>query len=524
MARKDIRMEELVEVLYQWHKGRNISQIKRALELDRKTIRKYIELAEPYGFIRDDEVRDELYYLQLAGKIQGGLKTPIGCSESFKKTALYQTSIEKLLAKQYMTPKQVYRILKKDHEYSLSYSSFKRYMNIKYPKEPRNCLRIEVHAAQEAQVDFGSAGMMFDPDTGKMRRAHGFVMTLSYSRLPYVEFVFDQGQATWVKCHKHAFEFFGGVPQRIVLDNLKSGILRPNTYDPIFNRAYAECSKHYGFIIDPAKIARGDHKGKVERKIPVVRQQFLSFDDFRDINDANDRVKQWCLHDYGMQIHGTIRKKPFEVFKAEEQQLLKSLPEEKFDMPLWKEAKVHPDHHVVFAKNYYSMPTRYVGKKVFARGGLHTVQMFYEGELVKTHKRSYGEGVWKTDETDYPPEKSKYLLKTTGYYQQEALKHGEYVRQVVARIMTEHAYRNLRKVQAVFRLADKYGSETLNLACRRCNFYEDYRMSTLKRILVKELYRLPLGDEISEQPQISSEGVSFLRPAEYFNHEKEHTI
>jgi hypothetical protein len=225
-----------------------------------------------------------------------------------------------------------------------------------------------------------------------------------------------------------------------------------------------------------------------------------------------------------MQIHGTIRKKPFEVFKAEEQQLLKSLPEEKFDMPLWKEAKVHPDHHVVFAKNYYSMPTRYVGKKVFARGGLHTVQMFYEGELVKTHKRSYGEGVWKTDETDYPPEKSKYLLKTTGYYQQEALKHGEYVRQVVARIMTEHAYRNLRKVQAVFRLADKYGSETLNLACRRCNFYEDYRMSTLKRILIKELYHLPLGDEIAEQPQISSGGISFLRPAEYFNHEKEHTL
>jgi hypothetical protein len=93
MARKDIRMEELVEVLYQWHKGRNISQIKRALELDRKTIRKYIELAEPYGFIRDDEIRDELYYLQLAGRIQGGLKTPLGCSESFKKTALYQTSI-----------------------------------------------------------------------------------------------------------------------------------------------------------------------------------------------------------------------------------------------------------------------------------------------------------------------------------------------------------------------------------------------------------------------------------------------
>jgi hypothetical protein len=324
-----------------------------------------------------------------------------------------------------------------------------------------------------------------------------------------------------VKCHMNAFEFFQGVPKRIILDNLKSGILRPNTYDPVFNRAYGECAKHFGFIIDPAKIARGDHKGKVERKIPVVRQQFLAPEDFRDIRDANAKVRQWSTLEYGMQTHGTTKKKPFEVFKTEEQQLLNSLPEEKFDMPMWKEAKIHPDHHVVFAKNYYSMPTRYVGKKVCVRGGLNTVQVFYEGELAKTHPRSYGEGVWKTDETDYPPEKSKYLLKTTGYYQQEALKHGEYVRQVVARIMMEHAYRNVRKVQALFRLADKYGSETLNLACRRCNFYEDYRMSTLKRILVKELYHLPLGDEIAEQPQINPDSGSFIRPPEYFTHTKE---
>lgn len=88
--------------------------------------------------------------------------------------------------------------------------------------------------------------------------------------------------------------------------------------------------------------------------------------------------------------------------------------------------------------------------------------------------------------------------------------------------MTEHAYRNLRKVQAVFRLADKYGSGTLNLACRRCIFYEDYRMNTLKRILDKELYQLPLGDEVAEHPQISSD--TFLRPPEYFTHTKERTL
>lgn len=524
MARKEIVVEELVEVLYQWHQGQNIRQIRHSLGFDRKTIRKYLELAERHGLSREMPVQQYEYYLQLANNIQKGLKTPEGSSRAFKRTALYQPLIEKLLSKKYMKPKQVYRILKRDHDYPLSYSSFKRYMNIKYPKQPRNCLRIEVKAAEEAQVDFGSAGMMYDSETGRMRRAHIFIMTLSYSRLPYVEFVFDQGQVTWVKCHTHAFEFFGGVPGRIILDNLKSGILRPNTYDPVFNKAYAECAKHYGFIIDPAKIAKGEHKGKVERKIPTVRQQFLSSHDFIDTRQANEEVQQWCLHDYGMQAHGTTKRKPFEVFLMEEKPLLKPLPGEHFDMPVWKQAKVHPDHHIVFDKNYYSVPTRYVNKKVWVRGGLSTVRVFSEGELIKTHVRSYGEGLWRTDETDYPPHKSRYLLRTTEYYQQEALIYGEYVCQVVTKIMTEHAYRNIRKVQAIFRLSDKYGAEAMNLTCKRCIFYEDYRLSTLKRILMKQLYQLPLSEETTEQRECKTGVLSFLRAPEYFAHTKENAL
>jgi transposase len=263
MARKEICMEELVEVLSQWHNGRNIKQIKRSLGFDRKTIRKYLELAERQGFTRDMPLQPYEYYIQLSSKLLKEIKTPVDSSRAFRDTALYQSVIEKLLARKYMKPKQVYKVLKREHEYSLSYSSFNRYMNIRYPKVPRSCLRLEVQAGEEAQVDFGSAGMMFDPEIERTRRTHTFVMTLSYCRLPYVEFVFDQGQATWVRCHIQAFEFFNGVPRRIILDNLKSGILRPNTYDPVFNRAYAECARHYGFIIDPAKAARGDHKALV---------------------------------------------------------------------------------------------------------------------------------------------------------------------------------------------------------------------------------------------------------------------
>ena len=515
MSRKEIKLEELVEVLYQWHRGNNISQIKRSLGLDRKTIRKYLEMAQALGFSRDMELQESLYYLELAGKIQKELNTPLTCSKAHKITSRYQNTIDKLMAKKYMKPKQVYRILKSQHDYPLSYSSFNRYMHLKYPKTPKSCLRIEVGAGEEGQVDFGSAGMMYDPQSGKMRRSYAFVLTLSYSRLPYVEFVFDQGQFTWVKCHINAFNFFAGIPKRIILDNLKSGILQPNTYDPVFNRAYADCGKHYGFIIDPAKIARGDHKGKVERKIPVLRQQVLSTLESPVITDANQQVKQWCLHDYGMQVHGTIRRKPYEVFQSEEEERLLRLPSESFDIPLWKEAKVNRDHHVVFDKSYYSLPTRYIGKQVWVRGGLTKVQVFYEGELIKTHKRSTVPGSWVTDETDYPPEKVKYLMKSPSHYEEEALKHGEFVCQLVSRVMTEQAYRNVRKVQGLFRLAEKYGSEPLNLTCKRCLFYEDYRMETIKRVLDRQFYLLPLEEMESEKGAAES---SFIRPVKYFTH------
>lgn len=518
MARKEICVEELVEVIYQWHKGSGISQIKRSLGLDRKTIRKYIELAETHGFIRDMQAQPYEYYLELASSIQRGLKTPLDSSASYKKTAVHQCAIEKLLSKPYMTPKQVYRILKMDYDYDLSYSTFNRYININYPRHPRNCIRIETRAGEEAQVDFGSAGMMYDPEGKRLRRAHTFVMTLSYSRLHYVEFVLDQGQVTWVKCHLNAFEFFGGVAKRIILDNLKSGILRPNTYDPVFNRAYAECAKHYGFIIDPAKIRAAEHKGKVERKIPVVRQQFLSSYAFADIKDANGKVKEWCLYGYGLQVHGTTKRKPLELFKEQEQSHLIPLPEERFDMPLWKEAKVHPDHHIVFDKSYYSLPTRYIGKKVWARGGMQSVQIFYDGELIKTHQRAYRPGTWRTDETDYPPEKSKYIMRSLSYYQTEAMKYGHHVSQLIIKIMAEHAYRNLRKVQAIFRLAEKYGHEAVDLTSKRCLYYEDLRMSTIKKVIQKGLYNLPFEEEIINTARTDS---PFSRSPEYFVHTKE---
>ena len=114
MARREIRMEELVEILRQWHMESSISQIKRTMGMSRKTTRKYIKLAQSCGFSRNVEIQHYQYYLELADRIQKELRTPIESSPSYKKTALYQSTLEKLLSKKDMTPKQAYRILKRD--------------------------------------------------------------------------------------------------------------------------------------------------------------------------------------------------------------------------------------------------------------------------------------------------------------------------------------------------------------------------------------------------------------------------
>jgi len=112
-------------------------------------------------------------------------------------------------------------------------------------------------------------------------------MSLSCSRHKYVRFVFHQDVDTWLDCHERAFSFFGGVPKRIILDNLKSGVIKPDIYDPAINRAYADMEHHYGFVADPAREEPLKHKGKVERTVPIVRKHLLAGRTFLDITDAS---------------------------------------------------------------------------------------------------------------------------------------------------------------------------------------------------------------------------------------------
>jgi transposase len=153
----------------------------------------------------------------------------------------------------------------KERGYTGSYSSIRRFVRQLEPQQPEAFVRVETAPGVEAQVDFGYAGRMLDPQTDQLRKTWVFVMLLGFSRHQYVEFVWDQTVATWLLLHRHAFEFFGGVPKRVVLDNLKSAITKACQDDPQVQQAYRECAEHYGFLIAPCRVRTPEHKGKVEQ-------------------------------------------------------------------------------------------------------------------------------------------------------------------------------------------------------------------------------------------------------------------
>lgn len=509
-------MNEVMEILYQWHQGAGIKGITRSLGYDRKTVRRYIHAGLDAGLKREEPFPDEQ---ELLGKLKSVLERSAIVREAPAKEMLgpYRDEIGKLLEEKEMTAKQVMRLLVERNDLKVSYASVLRYVNEQFNRgKPKATVHLETEPGKEAQVDFGYVGRMRDPETGKDRKTWCFVMTLSHSRHRFVRFVFRQDSPTWIDCHIRAFEFFHGVVGWVVMDNLKSGVVKPDLYDPRIHRAYAELERHYKFTADPTGVRRPNHKGKVERAVPVVRKHLLAGRKFADIRDANQRALTWCRFEIGNEPHGTTKRKPYEVFISEEKMCLKPLPKDAFDIPLWKECTVHPDHHIVFENSFYSLPTRFIGEKVWARGTSKTVQVFLNHQLIKTHSRTTEPGKWVTDKTDYPPEKLAYLMCTPASCLARAAEYGSKTQTLIREILKAGGHRAMRKAQAVLRLGLKWGAD-LEKASEKSLAYGNTEYRSIRSMLEKGL----LSSESPATPaQLSELGESFLRESSYYSGEE----
>jgi transposase len=487
MARRVIAMIEIREVLYQYHQGQSIKALKRSLGLARNTIRSLILEAKAVGFRRGltqdelDAVLDKLFLerseVQASGPIQEAISS-------------YHKVIEDWLKHPDMTGKQIRRLLAEQHNFSVSQRSLYRYLGqncseYSEKKEKKVTVRLSSTPGHQAQVDFGDVGKLYDPLKQQERRAYAFVMTLSHSRYRFVRFVFDQTIETWVDCHRRAFEFFGGIPKTIIIDNLKAGVGKPDVYDPTINLSYADCERHYGFIVDPAKVRTLEHKGRVERSISLPRQQILAGRAFATIEEANAYALRWCRHDIGIEVTSTTGHKPYELFVKEEKPQLLPLPETPFCCPVWQKAKVHRDCHVVFQGSFYSVPHAYVGQTVDLRADAAMVQIYDSStqKVIKRHIRTKEKGQSVTDIKDYPLAMAEFIQSNAETYTTKAQEIGPYTQSFVKEIVTADSWQQRRKAAAVLRLAETFSTQELESGCRLMQQIHQKDYKTLKTLL-----------------------------------------
>lgn len=373
----------------------------------------------------------------------------------------------------------------KEQQYSGSYSAVRRFVRMLEPATPEAVGRVETTPGEEAQVDFGYAGRLLDPLTGLVRRAWIFVMVLSWSRHQYVECVWDQTVATWVLLHRHAFAFFGGVPHRIVLDNLKAGITQACWDDPQVQRAYRECAEHYGFLIAPCRPRTPEHKGKVEQGgVHYVKRNFLGGRTPTSITQTNTDALQWCLTTAGERWHGTTKAQPLARFTQTEQARLQPLPRTAYDLAIWKVATVARDCYVVFEQAFYSVPFRLVGQTVQVRGGSQEVLIYtHDYARVATHVRAQTAGERQTHPDHLPPHKVAGLQLDIAACQAAASAVGAATRILVDTLVQDAVIDRRRTALRLLRLRETYGDARLETACQRAIRFDSATYVTVKRIL-----------------------------------------
>ena len=481
-------MADVVEVLEHWAAGRPLRAIAQSLGLDRHTVRKYVTPAREAGFEPGTGPPSEGWAAFVARVCPQLGKARRNGAAWDELAARHEEIAERLKVNR---PSTVWQRMHDDAGLQASLPSFRRYALAALPEAYGRRLSITVRRddpplGEEAQVDYGRLGKWTDPQTGETMILNAFILVLSFSRHMFVAVVRRMDAATWLDCHMRAFAFFGAVPSRIILDNLKTGVLHPDLYDPLLNRGYAELAHHFGCLVDPARAAKPKDKPRVERQVPYVRESFWTGRTFSSLQEINTGAERWCLRVAGPRDHGTTRTAPLLLFQTLEQPAMLALPTTTFEIVTWAQAKVARDCHVQVQSSFYSIPWRYVGQTLDVRIGKVIVRFYIGTELVKTHLRGKP-GQRQTDWNDYPPEKAAFFLRTPNWCREQASLLGQHVRAAVDELLDQHHLHHLRQSQGIIRLAETYGEVRLDGACQRALAYGNPRYRTIKTILEKGL-------------------------------------
>jgi transposase len=486
MARRTFDVIDICEIFVHWHAGRSKNEVAGSLGLSRNTVRKYVAAAEAAGMRPGGPAVSQERWAELAREWFPELADTRLRQVTWPAIAEHRDYIVAQLEAR-VTVATIHQRLADERGLAVSVASLRRYVAANLPEEVRRAqVRVlSLHPAEpgeQAQIDYGLLGRWADPVTGRVRAVWAFAMVLCCSRYLFVRPVITMDQRAWTECHAAAFAFFGGVPARLVPDNLKTGVDRPDLYDPRINRSYAELAAHYGCLVDPARSRKPRDKAQVERPMPYIRDSFWRGREFTSLEQMQAEAVRWCTDVAGRRscrpLDGAA---PAAVFSAAEKDTLAPLPKTPFVLAEWSRCKVGPDIHAKVGKSLYSVPWRHLGKTLDARSTATMVQLFSGGELVKTHVRK-PQGK-QTDLADYPPEKIAFHMRTPAWCRRRAAETGPATAALIGGLLEDNALYRLRAAQGVLGLADKHQPGRLEAACAKAAAAGDPSYRTVKGIL-----------------------------------------
>lgn len=489
MANRRFEMHEYRQIIVQLRLGETIRGLVQSKLASRKKIRSIRKIAMQQRWL---EPQHDLPTDEELAKFFKQCKSRLVTQSS---VLPYKIRVEEW-CQQGIQASTIYAALQREHGFSGSYDAVQRFVKkIKDKLSINYTTVLEFKPGECAQVDFGSGPKLVNEITGENISTWVFVMVLAWSRHLYAEIVFRQDVETWLGCHRRAFNFFNGVPKKIIIDNAKCAITKACYYDPVVQRSYGEFAEGYGFIISACAPRDPKKKGRVESGVKYIKRNFLPLRHFHHLVDANKQLMQWTLETAGNRIHGTTREKPLTLFTQTESLLLKPLPNNPPECAIWKKVKVHGDCHVMYLKCRYSAPYKFMKQELWLRASETTVRLYQDHTLIAVHSRLFKIGSRKTLNEHLPPNALAYCMQDSQWCLEQAKKIGVYCNEVIQKLLTDSVTDYLRSAQGLISLQKKYGNARLDAACRRALIFGSPRYKIIKSILQKGLEYDSLPEE-----------------------------
>lgn len=488
MAQARLSMRKLKEIArLKFEAKRSLNEISAAAGVARSTVQLAIARMQASGLgwpwpEGEDEARIEakLYGRAFTGAAWQAAKTG---SAPLPEFAAMRTE----LARKGVTRRLLWREYREREPQGLEYSQYCELYR-RWSKTQDLVLRFEHAAGDKLFIDYAGLTIgITDRHSGRIEPAQMFVAALGHSAYTYAEAVATQQAPDWIASHVRTLEFLGGVPQALVIDNLRSGVTRAHRYDPDLNPAYQDFAAHYGVAILPARVMTPRDKATVENAVLVVERWIMA--PLRDrvffsVAEVNAAIRP---------LLDALNAAPFQkredsrelVFRSHEQATLKPLPDRPYQYGRWGKAKVHLDYHVEHDRRYYSVPHALVGKTLDLRVSDVAIEIYYRGERVAAHLRGTRKGQFTT-EAAHRPQAHRHAIELN---HERLLRQAEAIGEATAAVIREQAHRRVHRDQTlrtsigILRLARDHGTAELERACARAMELKSFSYRSIVNLL-----------------------------------------